>query len=64
MKATADFNKLIKLAIREEKNAQELYKDLASKTADPFAKAILEGLYEQEKLHEEKLNSLLDSIKP
>ncbi len=64
MNSTTEFNKLIKLAIREEKKAQELYKDLASKTVDPFAKSILEGLYEQEVLHEEKLSSLLASIKP
>ena len=64
METTKEFKKLIKMAIREEKKAQELYKGLARKTDDPFAKAILEGLYEQELDHEKKLESLLESIMP
>ncbi len=64
MKTTKDFNEIINLAIGEEKKAQKLYKDLADSTNDPFKKAILEGLYEQEILHEEKLRSLLSSIDP
>ncbi len=64
MKTTQEFNELITLAISEEKKAQKLYKDLAATTDDLFKKSILEGLYEQEVLHEEKLRSLLSSIDP
>jgi len=64
MKTTKEFIDLIKMAIREEKKAQELYKNLAKKAQDPFSRDILEGLYEQEILHEQKLESLLNSIKP
>ena len=64
MKTTKEFTDLIKMAIREEKKAQELYKNMAKKAKDPFAKDILEGLYEEEVGHEKKLESLLSSIKP
>jgi len=37
---------------------------MASKTKDPFVKAILQGLHEEEVGHEQKLNNLLDSLKP
>jgi rubrerythrin len=61
---TEDFRGLIEFAIREEQKAQRIYEDLASKTDDAYARAILEGLHEQEVLHEEKLRSLLASIQP
>ena len=64
MGATEDFRGLIEFAIREERKAQNLYKDLAAKVDDPYPKAILEGLHEQEVLHEEKLRDLLASIQP
>jgi rubrerythrin len=64
MGATEDFRGLIEFAIREERKAQNLYKDLAEKVQDSYAKAILEGLHEQEVLHEEKLRDLLASIQP
>jgi rubrerythrin len=64
MGATEDFRGLIEFAIREERKAQNLYKDLAEKVQDTYAKAILEGLHEQEVLHEEKLRGLLASIQP
>jgi rubrerythrin len=59
-----DFRGLIELAIREEQKAQRLYQDLAAKAEDEYAKAILEGLREQEIQHETKLQSLLASIDP
>ena len=64
MSATEDFRGLIQFAICEEQKAQQLYKDLAAKTRDAYTKAILEGLQEQEILHEEKLRSILASIEP
>ena len=64
MKTLKEFEKLVQLAIREEKKAQDLYQNMASKTNDPFVKAILEGLHEEEVSHEEKLNNLLNSLKP
>ena len=64
MGASDDFRGLIQFAIGEEQKAQRLYKDLAAKTGDAYAKAILEGLHEQEVKHEEKLKSLLASIEP
>ncbi len=64
MQTTGEFRRLIELAIQEEKKAQELYKRMASNVKDPFAKAILEGLHEQEIAHEEKLRSLLESVNP
>ena len=64
MGATKDFHGLIEFAISEEQKAQQMYKDLAAKTGDAYTKAILEGLHEQEVLHEKKLKSLLASIVP
>jgi len=64
MGSTEQFRGLIEMAIREEKNAQRLYRDLAAKAKDGYAKAILEGLHEQEVLHEEKLKALLASVQP
>ena len=64
MGSSDDFRGLIQFAIGEEQKAQRLYKDLAAKTGDAYAKAILEGLHEQEVKHEEKLKSLLASIEP
>ena len=64
MSATRDFRSLIEFAICEEQKAQRMYKDLAEKVRDDYAKAILEGLHEQEVRHEEKLKSLLASIEP
>jgi len=37
---------------------------MAGKTDDPFVKAVLEGLHEEEVSHEKKLHRLLDSLKP
>ena len=59
-----EFRKLILFAIEEERKAQRLYKRMGSKIKDPFGRAILEGLYEEEVGHEERLKSLLDSIQP
>jgi len=64
MGASEDFRSLIQFAICEEQKAQQMYKDLAAKVGDAYAKAILEGLHEQEVKHEEKLKSLLASIEP
>jgi rubrerythrin len=64
MSATKDFRGLIQFAICEEQKAQQMYKDLAAKAGDDYAKAILEGLQEQEVQHEEKLKTLLASIDP
>ena len=64
MGASDDFRGLIEFAIKEEQKAQLLYKDLAEKVEDAYAKAILEGLHEQEVHHEEKLRGLLASIRP
>jgi rubrerythrin len=64
MGTSEDFRGLIELAIREEQKAQRLYRDMAARSKDVYAKAILEGLHEQEVLHEEKLRSLLASIDP
>ena len=64
METTNDFKTMINMAIGEEKKAQKLYREMANKAKDPFIKAILEGLYEQEVSHEEKLRSLLSSIEP
>lgn len=64
MGSRTDFKRLIEFAIKEEQKAQELYKTMSSKTKDPFAKAILDGLHEQETAHEEKLKSLLGTIHP
>ena len=64
MGSSDDFRGLIQFAIGEEQKAQRLYKDLAAKTGDAYAKAILEGLHEQEVKHEEKLKTLLASIEP
>jgi rubrerythrin len=64
MGAADDFRGLIQMAIREEQKAQRLYQDLAGKTKDSYAKAILDGLHEQEVQHEERLKSLLASIEP
>ena len=64
MSTTEDFRGLIQFAICEEQKAQRMYKDLAAEAGDDYAKAILEGLHEQEVHHEEKLKALLDSIKP
>ena len=64
MGAAKDFRDLIEFAICEEQKAQQMYKDLAAKAGDAYAKAILEGLHEQEVHHEEKLKSLLASIEP
>ncbi len=41
-----------------------MYKDLAAEAGDDYAKAILEGLHEQEVHHENKLKALLASIEP
>ena len=62
MGASDDFRGLIEFAIGEEQKAQSLYKDLAAKAKDGYAKAILEGLHEQEVQHEERLKALLASI--
>ena len=59
-----DFHGLIEFAISEEQKAQRMYKDLSAEAGDAYAKAILEGLHEQEVHHEEKLRSLLASIEP
>jgi rubrerythrin len=59
-----DFRSLIEFAIREEQKAQRIYEDLGAKTEAAYAKAILEGLREQEVQHEKKLRSLLASIVP
>ena len=64
METISEFRELITMAIKEEKKAQKLYREMADKVNDPFQKAILEGLYEQEVSHEEKLRSLLSSIEP
>jgi rubrerythrin len=64
MGASKDFRGLIEFAISEEQKAQRLYKDLAAKAGDAYAKAILEGLHEQEVSHEERLKALLASIEP
>lgn len=64
MGASKDFRGLIQFAIGEEQKAQKLYKDLAAKAGDDYAKAILEGLHEQEVKHEERLKALLASIEP
>lgn len=64
METTGEFRRLIEFAIQEERKAQDLYKRMASKTRDPFAKAILEGLHEQEVNHEDKLKSLLETVNP
>ncbi len=64
MGSGTDFQRLIEFAIKEEQKAQELYKRMSSKTDDPYARAILDGLHEQETAHEEKLRSLLDTINP
>ncbi len=64
MKTLKEFQKLVEFAIKEEKKAQDLYKGLAGKTKDPFVKAVLLGLQEEELGHEEKLTNLLDSLKP
>lgn len=64
MGATEDFRGLIEFAIREEQRAQRIYEDLAAKTDNSYAKAILEGLHEQETEHEKKLRALLASIEP
>jgi rubrerythrin len=59
-----DFRSLIEFAIREEQKAQRIYEDLRTKTEEAYAKAILEGLREQEVQHEKKLRSILASIVP
>ena len=64
MGATKDFHGLIEFAISEERKAQQMYKNLAAEAGDDYAKAILEGLHEQEVHHEEKLRSILASIEP
>jgi rubrerythrin len=64
MGATDDFRDLIEFAIREEQKAQRIYKDLAEKAQDDYARALLEGLHEQEVQHESKLRGLLASIHP
>ena len=64
METISRFQKLIKLAIEEEKKAQELYKSMAGSTEDPYVRAVLEGLRQQEVLHEDKLKSLLASMEP
>jgi rubrerythrin len=61
---TKNFHGLIEFAISEEQKAQRMYKDLAAEAGDDYAKAILEGLHEQEVHHENKLKALLASIKP
>jgi rubrerythrin len=57
-----EFRELIEFAIGEERKAQQLYGRMARKIKDPFGKAILEGLREEEISHEEKLRSLLRSV--
>jgi rubrerythrin len=64
MSDTEGFRGLIDFAIREEQKAQRIYQDLAAKAENEYAKAILEGLREQEMQHEAKLRSLLESIDP
>jgi len=64
MGATKNFHGLIEFAISEEQKAQRMYKDLAAEAGDDYAKAILEGLHEQEVHHENKLKALLASIEP
>ena len=64
MGAIDEFRGLIEFAIREEQKAQRMYEDLAAKAQDDYARAILEGLHEQEVQHENKLRSLLASIHP
>jgi len=64
MGAIDDFRGLIEFAIREEQKAQRIYEDLAAKAEDDYARALLEGLHEQEVQHENKLRALLASIHP
>jgi len=64
MKTLLEFEKLVHVAIKEERKAQELYRNMASKTKDPFVRAVLQGLHEEEVGHEEKLNNLLKSLRP
>lgn len=64
METINSFQNLIRFAIEEEKKAQELYQRIAVRAEDPYVRAILEGLHEQEVLHEEKLKSLLASVEP
>jgi rubrerythrin len=63
MDTTKEFTRLIEFAIGEEQKAQKLYRDMALKARDSYGRAILEGLYEQELAHEEKLRALLSSVK-
>jgi len=64
MKTLKEFQKLVQFAIKEEKKAQDLYRNMAEKTQDPFVQAVLLGLHEEERGHEEKLSNLLDTLKP
>ena len=59
---TMEFRELIEFAIGEERKAQRLYGKMARKAKDPFGKAILEGLREEELSHEEKLKNLLRTV--
>ena len=64
MKTIVEFEKLVRLAIKEEQKAQDIYRNMAKKTRDPFVLAVLQGLQEEEANHERKLNGLLNSLKP
>ena len=62
MSTTEEFRKLIDFAIREEQKAQQTFKTMAGKARDPFVKAILKALYDEECSHEEKLQNLLATV--
>lgn len=64
METINEFHRLIEMAIVEEQKAQRMYKDMAERADDPYARAIIEGLYEQEVAHEAKLRDLLESVAP
>jgi|GEM_PF-1200577 rubrerythrin len=49
-----------KLAIQREKEAQELYRDLAERVASAEARALFAFLLEQEKEHERRLQDEFD----
>ena len=64
MLTLSEFEKMLRIAIGEEQKAQNLYLNMIMKAKDPVAKAILEGLREEEQMHEKKLEKLLASVKP
>ena len=59
---TLEFRELIEFAIGEERKAQRLYGRMVKKAKDPFGRAILEGLRQEELSHEERLQTLLRSV--